>query len=470
MENEIKVNIHNRFDIVRKNAKTGEILGEYVAENIILNKFWDKYFVNNASSSAAELINYIAFGTGTVTPLATDTGLTAELGKKLSTLVSADTSQWESTGVCSIKRTIRLEDTEYIGSTISEVGFSTANVGVFGGGYNVVTKALIKDANGNIITIPKNAGEIIDIFATFYIQIPHELSPYIHLGNWSTLSSLSASWVDEMAYYTTGRGTYQFSNVCGDYYSAGNAVITKDATLKKLTWAVPNVVAMNGNGLGGFRGLELGAIRIDLPNPAFTQPILEKEVIATGDGVARDFQTDFGYVLNNGTAKVFANDIEQAGVTIDFDRPVPRTNMTSLFRYIPIGVGEEGIAFENPFNEYGLETFTTKYYALYSSDDGVNWTSLGTGGTSTTTTRAIPVDHQHKRYLKVIRNGSMSFVTPYNFVSAQFALTKNIHFVVAPALGDTITMTYQPDCIAKDDKHVLNNVSITMVLNEYTPV
>lgn len=163
MGKDIKISIHNRFYFVRRDAETGKVLEEYKAENIILNGFW----ANFLSTSGMDCLKYIHFGSGVAQPIASDIKLNTWIAQKTSVSAGIDYSKLFVDGTVAIKKTIRLEDTEFNGNFISEVGFSSATSGTTG----LLTKALVKDMNGNVVSIEKKAGEILDIYATFYTNV-----------------------------------------------------------------------------------------------------------------------------------------------------------------------------------------------------------------------------------------------------------------------------------------------------------
>ena len=158
--------LHNRFDIVVSNVKTGEVIQKAQAENIVLDRMYDRlcnfntYFVN------------IVFGSGTGTPTASGTTLFSRLGYKAAVdeeiVRSYPTSKWV--------RKIRLESSEYNGNTITEVGISNEAT-------NVNTHAMITDAEGNPLSITKNSLMVVDIYATVFIEIPNVDSGLFYINN-----------------------------------------------------------------------------------------------------------------------------------------------------------------------------------------------------------------------------------------------------------------------------------------------
>lgn len=142
------VNFHNRFDIV----KNGEWVG--FAENIILDQMYSK--LCNLQSYFAN----IHFGVGTGAPTPTRTSLFSHLGTKAATteeiIKAFPTGKWT--------RKITLNPEEYVGSTITEVGIAYGSTNT-----NLVTHAMIKDSEGNPLSITKTALDVIIIYATVFV-------------------------------------------------------------------------------------------------------------------------------------------------------------------------------------------------------------------------------------------------------------------------------------------------------------
>ena len=498
MEKEIKVGIHNCFDFVRRDAKTGEVLGEYKAENIILNNFWAKYL----SATTWDCLRYIHFGSGTVTPVATDVKLTTWLGYKEAPIhTSANTiydfSKFYTTGVVSVKKSIRLEDTEYNGSFISEVGYSSATSSTTG----LLTKALVKDMNGNVASIEKKSGEVLDIFATFFVSLGTGFDGgNIYFGQdlkitfailWKMLCHMpnGSAWVTNYVWWLQGRpqpqnGSAHSSAV--NMYDAAIATPTYDIPNKKVVLTLGNVTASNGNIEGGIRGISINGLAVNLPCTGFAQPTITKEVVGSGDGSNKDFQTKFGYVKNNGVAKVYVNDIE-VSATIDYMQMYPKTNMINDLPVVDwskidgsglpyqctllgagTGVSNNWLIVENPlYLTVPIESIRGAYFTAYGSNDMTNWTQIAQR-TGTSTLISISSGNQNFRYIK-LESYSTSAMAITEINSTAAAALKNIHLTSAPASGATVAVTYQPDCIAKDDQHVLNNVKVTLTFNEYTP-
>ena len=161
-----KVDLHNRFDIEIKNIETGEVR-EYVAHNIILDRMWSRlcdgssYFTN------------IHFGTGLGTPLASRTSLFTHLGTK----TAVDEELIKAVPVSTWKRKIVLKPEEYVGSTITEVGIAFGSTA-----SNLVTHAMLKDSEGNTISITKSNTDVVTIYATVFVTLNTLQNDLIYVG------------------------------------------------------------------------------------------------------------------------------------------------------------------------------------------------------------------------------------------------------------------------------------------------
>ena len=477
----IKIDIHNKFDIVVKDAKTGKIKNEYVGHNILLNQFWTRYI----SANNKTCLSYIHFGSGTTAPVSTNTKLTTPVGSKASANASTDTSKWSTEGLITVKKTCRLDAAEHVGSSISEVGFaySSATTG------NLVTHATIKDENGNPLTILKKDGDIIDIYATFYFKIGY-VSADIEfcLFDGSTDKNLPAMLCCVHAFSGSTYAGFPYAGVskmrtrqpngtqskATDYGVNRVLNIAFDTANKKVTYTIPDIVAGECNLAGGICSLAFLDAVIKVPTTNFSQPVIVKEVLGTGDGVTKDFETDFGYILSNGTFKVFVNDVE-VSATAEYGQGLAKSNISPDIIYLNESLDAVGgnfgttIAFENPYyTKYGISSINCRYTTIYTSDDAITWTQAAQRTSSTFADLEIPAENQSKRYFKCVSTSGTSMAVQY-VTSTAFAAAKNVHLTEAPASGATVACTYQPDVIAKDSSHMLKNISIALTFNEYAP-
>lgn len=161
MNIKLPINIHNRFDIVVKDVKSGEVVQRGYAENIVLNNYFN--FAQLGAGSSNYIPYYIHFGDGTGEITPTRTTLFNRIDSKLKEEVETVYNQVPTTSYATYK--IVLLSTEYVGSFISEVGLGISL------SSTIFTHTLIKDSEGNqLILGPKTDTQQIDIYATVFFQ------------------------------------------------------------------------------------------------------------------------------------------------------------------------------------------------------------------------------------------------------------------------------------------------------------
>lgn len=471
MKNDIKVGIHNEFEIVVRDARTGKVKVRAKSQNIILNQFWSRFLSANNGSC----LSYIHFGSGSATPVVTDTSLTTFIAAKAVASVSQDLSTFYADGVIKKKGSIRLQDTEYVGQTISEVGFGYST-----SSGSLMTKSLVKDQNGNPLSITKGASEVIDIFATFYVKVPTTInSGKVYFDISKSPTSFMLGFLCCYGALTTAPDGYYYpgyyapkvlfpSSAWG--YALDSVANTYDVANRKVTITPPNITAANGN-IGGIESLRIGNLILEFPCDGFAQPALVKEVIATGDGSKKDFKCAFGRILNNGTAKLYVNDVE-VSATFDYEHPGPSSYISQWMQVLSgrPDITTAEMELDNPFfAKFGLDTVYGRYFNLYASNDRTNWSLAASRSLTSSGSAAISSTYKYYRYWKIAPYGSSQGWLVEYITSAECLANLVIHTASAPAGGATVAMTYQPRCLAKDASHVLNNMSIVLTFNEYTP-
>lgn len=152
--------VHNKFEVLVKDAATGAVRQKAVAYNVIL----DAWFTNRFYRTSGDLFYAIAFGTGTGTPTAARTSLFEPLWRKDATLVKTVYGYPTSY----VQKQIKLEANEYVGKRITEVGIEGYSSGYSGGSYYLITHAMLQDSEGHQIAIDKTDTDVLTITATFY--------------------------------------------------------------------------------------------------------------------------------------------------------------------------------------------------------------------------------------------------------------------------------------------------------------
>lgn len=298
--------LHNRFDIVCRNAKTGEVIQKAQAENIVLDRMYTRlcnfqtYFVN------------IVFGTGTGIPTASRDILFSRLGYKTAVdeeiVRSYPTSKW-------VKK-IRLGSTEYNGDTITEVGISEHTT-------NINTHAMITDAEGNLLSITKNSLMVVDIYATVFIEIPNVDSGLFYINN---------GWRD----YLAGGGTapsnvirvattkYEENPEDSLYGYTQTATRTVDVANKRVTVATRLEAGTFNKDIGIVMWLGTG-LAIKLPRVGIFEGKQRNNVqIGVGDGAKTIFSIPNSWYENLVITvnDVVVNNWEEGKFGIEFDTPV----------------------------------------------------------------------------------------------------------------------------------------------------
>lgn len=481
--------LHNRWDIIKTNIKTGKKTKAF-GENIILNQFWNRYLsVNNATC-----LSYIHVGSSTTTPTATDTQLGAKFTHYASANELFDTSQWKTEGVIARQLSCRIQPNTYVGQTVSEVGFAYGTTAT-----NLMTRSLLSDMNGNPLTITIGADEVVDIYGTFYFKISqkhnnNEVNIFlINQHGTSNAIACKTAWNQNQIIYSAGgfagvssikplfvtsRFTFKPESVF-----ASDVGVAYDVLNKAVTFSPPNIGTSQNNITGGIASMFIGGCQFITPCTGFPQSVITKEVVGTGDGETADFQTAFGLILNNSTAKVFVDDIE-VPTTIDFEKPHPNTPLYSLIEYDELSDGilvsgannawatNESILFQNPYHaEVGIATFVNAVYMnMYASDDGVNWELAAVRSAASPGTTSVNAAYHYKRYWKLSPYGADTYPAfGATGITQVGTISKNVHLSIPPAAGSTVTVTYQPNVLAKDSNHIIKDIKLTLSFGEYTP-
>jgi hypothetical protein len=249
---------------------------------------------------------YIIFGRGTGTLDPARVEVFNKIAGAAVTFVSAD----RKLPVSSITFKTVLNADQYVGETITEVGLSSSNYG-----SGLCTHALLKDAEGNTISIAKTNTDIITIYATVYfnwgsdvyLQPPGTkggiyINPtgglfqnYFAGGTFysgsSQYSRMYMGSVDAPLFNVNGQGGDQLF-----YLNSQNSVqyhYIKDTTNKRITFKPPVLQPAEGN--GPIRRIAVG----DQTGYGFTfvfpiQGVFEaydimNEVLGTGNGTRKAF-------------------------------------------------------------------------------------------------------------------------------------------------------------------------------------
>ena len=206
----MNVNFHNRFDIEVRDAKTGELKQKGQAENIVLDRMYERLCNFNS------YFNYIHFGQGTGTLDPSRNILFKELGYKLAeteeTIKAFPVSKWT--------RKITLNPEEYVGYTITEVGISDSS-------SYINTHALVKDVEGNPLSIDKTDTDVIVIYATVFVELQNKSENiyFTNLPNNNNLLNYLLGGSSPSSYIKLGK-KWTKGNMLDD-----NIILSKSGTL-----------------------------------------------------------------------------------------------------------------------------------------------------------------------------------------------------------------------------------------------
>lgn len=273
MHTSIKITFHNRFEIEVRDKDTGELKQHGVAENIVLNSMYTRlcnlnnYFAN------------IAFGTGTGTLSPTRTTLFSYLGYKSATTVETikayPVSKWT--------RKIVLNPEEFVGSAITEVGISNTYP-------SVNTHAMIKDAEGNPLSVLKTDLDVLTIYATVFIQLQHksETTQLVDLpGSNSLLNYLCGSSGPDSTIALYKDPTLS-KTVDATLITSKTAAKTSDVANRKVTYSTRFGIS-EGNGPVRKLGMPYVFATVLPDADVFTDLLSTNVALGVGDGTTRRF-------------------------------------------------------------------------------------------------------------------------------------------------------------------------------------
>lgn len=480
---DINAAIHNRFDVEVVDARTGKVRQRARGENVICNQLWTRML------SPATYFNYIHYGTGSGTPAASDTSLFTFLGYGAPSTADDVYSIDYANGTVSLRRKIQLSETTANGSTLTEVG-----IGHYTAASTLCTHAMLKDANGNQISIVKTSTDIINIYATVYahwnnaVLSSNGIKMYNNLKNplFLLLLGINSTWTGYAAISNTNPfPTALYRNSSADLL-AGVFTATYSAATKSITLVLTRVAVGSGN-FGGIKSVGIRASDSFGGHESFSLSsnfsgllvtAITGEAIGTGDGTISDFATAFPFIHD---ATIYVNGVQASEATVDENLPLSINDMGRYFEWMPeyssdfeavnrvivpspcLEVtnvsGASGITavYFNPYYEYGITSISYSGITVYTSDDLQTWTYCS---------QTVPSAQQHAKYWKLVTDSVSNFDYKCRSFTTAGLTGKNIHFATPPISGAVITANYTTNTVAKDVNHVFD-LSVTIQLGEY---
>lgn len=275
LNTELKTNIHNKFKIEVRNVVTKEIKQEGFAENIVLDRMYSRLMSFNSFFTRI----HVGGGTGTLSP--TRTTLFSPIANK-EAVVDEKVKDYP---VSSVTKKIQFGTTEQNGKTFTEVGISESTSAIN-------THALIKDAEGNPLSITKTDIDVVTIYATIYFELienPNSDGKFNQIVN----NNMLVSYVIDNNNFTPslwlGRiGGGNLYNYINYRQSTHSLTRTSDSINRKNTYSTR---IDTGDANYDIKEMSLGDVyRIDLENAqSWSDFILQDINVGTGDGVNTTF-------------------------------------------------------------------------------------------------------------------------------------------------------------------------------------
>lgn len=343
---EIPAKLHNRFIIEVFNTETLR-KKTYYAYNLITNTGMESYYgflPNRSSKSSPSTYERYIRKTGNATSqigIGSGTGTLSPARTSLfNVLLRKDTAYYarsidNSTQTASYTQYITILPEELVGQTLTEVGLYI----YYNGKYYLLTHALIVDAEGNPISIPKTANDQITIYYQVFMQLTNNIgNNFILINNNALLSLLYNNGV--IYYFSPGVGLGNSSEapqptdpyIKSPKYEKQQCTWTRDVTNRKLTIGTRfGTTEANGQkiweigmqwylttcqfGTKGWYPL----FRSVIPVGNWTGHTIEEEQVGTGDGSTTQFMLKWA-PINAGSAHIYVDGVElvpDAEYTID---------------------------------------------------------------------------------------------------------------------------------------------------------
>lgn len=309
----IRGKIHNKFHLQLLRQKTGEIIQEAFAENVVTNRTWSLFFQDGVN-----LVNeYVLLGEGSGQPAATDTKL---FKYKFSYhRDGSPTITWDyPTSSAVITYTIPASS-DYVGN-LTEIGLDA------GFGNACCTHAMLVDSEGQSITITKTELDILVVTAVVYATITSSdpLFTWVPPANniylrWALGVAVADAEGAVILLYNSAQMEgeyldgvfYNTSNRIRQSYEMSYAAKTKTFSVRFGT-AAANLGVIQKVLIEGY-----GAI--SFPNSAVFAPYTVKNIpIISGDGSTTRFKVPFGKFIR-GSEKIYINGVLQDKTTYQID-------------------------------------------------------------------------------------------------------------------------------------------------------
>ena len=327
--------LHNTFYIESKNIVTGEIKNA-IAENVVCNSYFMATGYTTTGSS-------ISFGKGTKEPAVTDTGLASSL---FSVSTSAGSYYRIDENTCMKRLTATVPATSSYVGTITEVGLSA------GGGF--FNRALLKDAEGNLISINKTDLDQLTVTIEVYFVRDTDHGFLWSIGRpslFNRFGSIRNLWFGfkESTFSTYSAGSIALTGTKGDEYwphtfvsmeagkpSVDSTNLTRTLSTHRFGTDAGNTHYINGITYFGVYSPSYGSgsncceFHQTFPNDIFGQVEIKDISVGTGDGAKTDFEPPLGLWVKD-TDVLYVDGVKLTrGVDYTIDNRANRTKMWEI--------------------------------------------------------------------------------------------------------------------------------------------
>lgn len=517
IKSEMKVTIHNRFDAVLTNTKTGEEK-RYVAFNMVLDNWFNYLRRNTKSSTNAANITSLVVGTGTGTLARTRTNLFNRLGGVDLTNLSIDVLSHTR---FQRKATVTFSESQVNGN-LTEVGLAAST-----GAGTLCSHAFFTDGEGNPIVIEKTNTDRLTVNVTVYAEytitgplkrtgcIPNgydissrldydsevggsrttafivmDMSTWL-LGTSPALWQGTSTTIGEPTYYTTRiPSRYDFSvgfhpgNNYGQASQSGS--LLRFALSQNIASTVGNLAATYQIKSIGYR--ELFYIQFPDEN-IFPKKQLTFEL--TGDGTTTDFNLGVPELMTS-NVEVSIDGVVQDPSTYNFwgidctmMQGIPSAQLEYLYyidRQTPSGASAKSVPFVpgrvNQANtteyRYDFETAITidtlsayRTTTLSYSSDSENWTVAAsftqTSGSTPHVETFSPISARYWKLVTAVYDGG-SDTSNRGIVLGFFLNKPQLEFQTAPAQNALIEVKAYTEYPLKNDKWIIDGTSVDITI------
>ena len=292
-------NLHNKFEIEVVDAKTGKVKQKETSYNIVVNQMFTRLCAGNTYFTG------ISYGTGTGTPDVSRTGLFTYLGYKAADII--ETKKDFVNNEFFIRKRIQIMPEEHVGSYLTEVGVA------YGTGNSITTHAMITDSEGHPISIYKTDLDVINIYATVYIE-PQFTDPNIKLIDGTFMNYMLAQ--NTTAFTACGVTSYLSYGDRLGVSQAKSSSFTADAANKRRTSGVMRFSINESNYAINHMRLSGDVAHIYFPITGVHEDYPVTRTLGIGDGIKTRFRLP-DFKPNPASVQMFLDDVEETGFTTE---------------------------------------------------------------------------------------------------------------------------------------------------------